>query len=206
MAQMLTYEPERTVILDQEGIEELAQASMLGHQFVSMPILIAKPDQSMPDLIVGTGSGQLFEIELKNSSAVPVLLTSCHVAHELAHVSAGQLGQLLEYRENLTAKARSLSNHLRSLDVMERLSIGNYLLTTEPERVDPSGQDYRLSVCAPSLHGPYEQTQYYQTVQDTLSYHVVSIILQARTFLKKALTPARIDFDSSMLRLRYSTQ
>jgi hypothetical protein len=183
---MLTCEPRRTVILDQEGIEELAQASMLGHQFVSMPTLIAKLDQPMSDLIVELGSGQSFVIDLKHSSAVPVILSSCHVAHELAHVSVGQLGQLQEYRQNLRANVWSIANDLRSLDVMERLSICNYISTTET-----SDRDYRLNVCAPSLHGPYGQTQYYQTVQDALSYHVVSIVLLARTFLQKALTTCR---------------
>jgi hypothetical protein len=188
---MLTYEPD----LGAQILRDLEEASheFIASQFVGMvPSLVGRADGSLSDLIMMQGSGSYLMIEAKKATECPILPTSSHVAHESAHLSMGQLGQWQEYRQELTIRARSLSSNLQSLDMLmwRGRGISNVWTATGTEDENSHDPD-QLDVRAPSLHQPYAETAYFRSVQDELYCHFVSFVLQARTFVKKALTKYR---------------
>jgi hypothetical protein len=146
----------------------------------------------VPDLLVVTQycADLVFDTQ---KTCVPTLLTPGNhdVMHESAQLLVGQLGQWQEYRQALTTKARFVANHLLSLDMFAWPWLGHNPWNIDETDDTESTESGLLNFCSPSLYQPYAPSAYYRSIQDELCNHVVSVVLNARTFLRKTLSTFR---------------
>jgi len=113
------------------------------------------------------------------------------VMTESAPLLVGQLGQWQEYRQTLNTKARFVAHHLRSLDMFAWPWLGHNPWNVDETDDTASTESGLLNFCSPSVHLPYAPSTYYRSIQDELYNHVVSVVLNARTFLRKMLSTFR---------------
>jgi hypothetical protein len=110
------------------------------------------------------------------------------VDSESASPSMGQIGLLQEHRRSLKIVARSLYSDLQSLDSLMGLpnTMGAVGAGSVAEKLNLQGSDQR-NVCSYSFYQPYAPTTYYLSIQDELLTYVVSVFVDARTYLQRAL-------------------
>jgi hypothetical protein len=174
MRLMLTYGQKSQILLDEGGV---VPTGVLG---------------LVPDMLVVTEC-DAWVLDAKETCGPILLIHGNHdVKTESAPLLAGQLGQWQEYRGALTTKARFVAHHLRSLEVLQWPwnginHVGTYAGTDDTNSPDSE----ELNLCVPSFYQPYSPSMYFESIQDELFNHVVSVVLHARTFLQGVLSALR---------------